>query len=241
MSRETKIMKNIEQILIKSDQTTIDLINKYYWKNNDIRISIFGKNTSILATAFISTVCLERHMCPKDADMRWWKDLSSEEWWTELYLKDNYKIAIEQSIHSFQLLTKFGLIIYMTANTDSAFRLLIKAISPEACKNGDDSFCNIYKHLLKKLNLKNDISIYEMLRHLRNAMLHTDGVFQPLNKNDARVEYRSKAYEFIVGKSPHTPWELVIDLANDLTDSLIRIVNHPDVLKIKEIIDPQKK
>lgn len=129
----------------------------------------------------------------------------------------------------------------MTSNAESAFRVMVRALDPTACGGGNAAFTSIYQWLLKKTGQQSDQPIYDLLRHIRNTKLHSDGVFRPENGRDATVLYRQETFQFEVNK-PFTgfSWKLVTNLAQDNLDSMVRIVKSSVVSAHSKITDPQK-
>ena len=229
-SKQVQIIHDLEQVFMDALRKTQDLISVTGWGYDDIRISLFGKLSGILNSAVVSAYFLQNH-------------LTRRNWWVATY-KEHFKIfesSVPQTISCFDGQAKTSLLLGVTSNAESAFRIIVRALDPAACGGGNAAFASIYDWLLRKTGQLSDKAIYDLLRHIRNTKLHSDGVFRPQNGKNAQVTYRKETFEFEVNK-PFTGfnWKLVTNLAQDNLDSMLRIVKSPVVTAHLKILDPQK-
>lgn len=230
-AKQVQIVRNLEQVFMDALKKTQDLISDTGWGYDDIRISVFGKLSGILHSAVVSAYFLQNH-------------LTHKKWWEETY-KDHFKMfepSVPQTISCFDGQARAGLLLGVTSNAESAFRIIVRALDSTACGAGNAAFASIYDWLLRKTDELPDKSTYDLLRHIRNTKLHSDGVFRPPNGKDAKVKYRGETFKFEVNKTfTGFNWKLVTDLAQDNLDSMLRIVKSSVVASNVKIIDPQKE
>lgn len=229
-SKQVQMVDDLEYVFMDALRKTQDLISVSGWGYDDIRISVFGKFSGILNSAVVSAYFLQNH-------------LTHRNWWEATY-KEHFKIfqpSIPQTIDCFEGQAKTALHLGMTSNAESAFRIIVRALDPNACGAGNAAFASIYQWLLRKTGQLSDKPIYDLLRHIRNTKLHSDGVFRPENGRDAEVLYKQETFKFEVNK-PFTgfKWKLVTNLAQDNLDTMLRIVKSPVVSAQSKITDPQK-
>ena len=229
--KQVQIVHDLERVFMDAIRKTQDLISSTGWGYEDIRISLFGKLSGILNSAVVSTYFLQNH-------------LTHRNWWEETY-KSNFKIfepSVPETISCFDGQAKTALLLGVTSNAESAFRIIVRVLDPVACGGGNAAFASIYDWLLRKTGHLSDKPIYDLLRHIRNTKLHSDGVFRPHNGKNAQVVYRNENYEFEVNK-PFTGfnWKLVTNLAQDNLDSMLKIVKSAVVTAHPKILDPQKR
>lgn len=80
-----------------------------------------------------------------------------------------------------------------------------------------------------------------MLRHIRNTQLHSNGIFSPHDDKDVQISYREVVYHFEVGKPfNNATWKFAVSLADDLLDSILRVVKSTAVSNLEKIGDPKK-
>lgn len=210
---------------------TQNLISSTGWGYDDIRISAFGKLLGILNSAVVSTYFLQNH-------------LTHRSWWESTY-KSNYKIfepSVPQTISCFDGQAKTALLLGVTSNAESLFRIIVKTIDPNVCGGGNAAFASIYDWLLRKTGQLSDKPIYDLLRHLRNTKLHSDGIFQPHSGKNVRVAYRNEIYNFVVNESCEGfTWKLLTSLAQDNLDSMLAIIKSSIIAAHPKILDPQKE
>jgi hypothetical protein len=225
--KQVSIVKRAEEVFMSSLRKPYWLIDQHGWGYDDIRVSMFGKQSGILNTVWVSLYFLQNH-------------LTHREWWEKTY-GENFKIfehAVPQTIKCFDGQAKTGLIIGIVANVESAFRLLVRAIAPTACSSGTGAFASVYGYLLNTTGNDPDKAVYDLLRYMRNTQLHSDGVFWPSNGKDAEVTYRGRPHRFEVGKPfKDAGWLLCLDLAQDLQESMMRVVKSPAICTVPRILD----
>lgn len=228
--KQVKIARDLESVFADALRKTQRLIRDTGWAYDDIRISMFGKLSGILNSAVVSVYFLQNHL----THMTWWEATYRE----NLRL---FKPSISQTISCFDGQARSAMHLGVVANAESAFRILTTAIDTNACVGGEAAFARIYEWLLKKSGQLEDKPIYDLLRHLRNAKLHSDGIYRTSTGKDTKVVYRGKTYKFEVNKSfAGASWELVTNLAQDNLDSMLRIVRSPLFRDHPKILDPQK-
>jgi hypothetical protein len=229
-SKQGQIVRDIEHVFMDALRKTQNLISSTEWGYDDIRISLFGKLSGILNSAVVSLYFLQNHLTP----INWWQATYNE----RLRI---FEPSIPETISCFDGQAKTALHLGLTSNAESAFRIIVRALDPAACGRGDAAFASIYDRLLRKTGQLSDKPIYDLLRHIRNTKLHSDGVFRPENAKNAQVEYRQETFYFEVNK-PFIgfTWKLVTTLAQDNRDSMLRIVKSPVVTARLKILDPQK-
>lgn len=227
-------MRGLEKVFLDAAWETSKLMHDTNWDLGDIRISMFGRLSGTMHSAFLSTIFLDRYL----KEESWWKKFLSKEALGEHY--DTFMSSRKQAIGCYADQALTALYLGLASKTESSFRVLANTLKPDGFK-ADTSFKNIYEFLLKKTGHAEDKAIYDILRLVRNALLHTNGVCMPHNGKDVSVDYRERCYEFEAGK-PFTgaTWELATDLARDTLDSMLRVVRSRLISNYPLIPDPRK-
>lgn len=229
--KQVQIVHDLEKVFMDALRKTQNLISSTGWGYDDIRISTFGKLSGILISAVVSTYFLQNH-------------LTHRSWWESTF-KSNFKIfepSVPQTISCFDGQVKTALLLGVTSNAESVFRVIVKKIDPKACGEGNAAFASIYDWLLRKNGQLSDKPIYDLLRHIRNTKLHSDGIYQPHNGKNAQVVYRNEIYNFVVNEPcKGFTWKLLTNLAQDNLDSMLAIVKSSIVAAHPKILDPQKE
>ena len=157
-----------------------------------------------------------------------------------LMQKDRIREAV-----SFENIIKYSFGMDFFTSIETSFRIFLRALDPTACKNGTDSFESIYQHLLgpKQLNLPTKdrseaIELLNFVRVIRN-LIHSGSVYSTADGRDKLMHYRGKIYTLHYGyPADFVYWELLLTLADDIRQLMVKVVTHPNLAKIPQIIDP---
>ena len=171
-------------------------------------------------------------------------ELLDDDWFDKNSPGSTQELRIDQVV-SFEKLIKysFGMDFFTIAET--AFRNFLRALDPSACNNGTGSFNAIYDCLLgsRQLNFLSDEravakELLTMSRLLRN-LIHNSGTFFSENGQDKTIRYKGKTYTFKHRKRvSFAYWDLLLKLADDIYQLLVKIISHPNIKSLSHILDP---
>ena len=199
--------------------------NSFEWeKEKDARIAIFDKWINLTNSVELSTFFLVRHL----RDDKWWAAFGSS------IVKSNQSIRKAE----YEKFNRISFIQLTFSSIESSFRTILKAIDPDACLKGTDSFENIYKTLLKRTNLEKYENVFKLMRLFRNTIHNNSFYFHKNNKDDS-VVFRGIEYKFEIGKPINfASWDFIISIQEDLLSAITEIIKHRIVSSIPLIVDP---
>jgi len=96
----------------------------------------------------------------------------------------------------------------------------------------------VYEDILKELQLDRYLDLMKILRMVRNALMHKNGIH---NRDDDQVTWRTKTITFTKGKTVDyggKVWEVLPSLSQGIVDMLKTVVNSKKILQENQIIDP---
>lgn len=146
---------------------------------------------------------------------------------------------------SFEKMIKYSFGMDFFTSIETSLRIFLRTLDPTACKNGTGPFKSIFEHLLgpKQLNLpaqdRNDaIELLNFVRVIRN-LIHSGSVYFADDGKDTTLNYRGKTYTLRHGyPADFVYWELLLTLADDIRQLMVKIVYHPKLASIPQITDP---
>lgn len=199
--------------------------NNTWDKKTDARITLFSKSINVLNDVQIGMILIHYHLSRKD----WWKLIATDS------IPEN---DIQIYLAEFIMFVKMGFLQFLFSSIESSFRLILKALDPNACSGGTAEFKNIYSSLLARLGLGKWEPLLDLLRNTRNT-IHNNGVyFHRAGRNEA-VVYNGKTYSFVIGRPvDFVTWDFMLELLSELKKLFIEVVSHPDVSQITTIEDP---
>lgn len=160
------------------------------------------------------------------------------DWWQQSYGSPTRPHSRDMAaIHELEIMTKHCMFVFFLSRIEWNFRKLVTYLDPNACNGGHDSFKNLYGWLLKRLGLKDFVPLYDVCRHVRNAV-HTNGHYVPRNGKDDRIELNGTEFLFHNMKAiDFMTHETLFSLYHGLVDSLDAILNANLVQSAKYIED----
>lgn len=206
-----KIHKDISKL--KKSQPNLD--------NDDIRIYFFIQIDNVLLDTAIAYKLSE--------------NLNSNDWWKN-NIPDCPSEEIPKRIEIFQKSLVLNLINLTYSLTEDAFRQLIRQVKPNACNGGKSAFDNIYKCLLKELNLTYDDSLFKLFRVARNCT-HNNGFYFPENNtNSENITYRNGTYHFPYAQKVQYPTGLpILKILEDIVSLYVEMVESETLKKNSKI------
>lgn len=201
------------------------LSRKYEWNENDARLTVLNKCSSVLSSINLGYVFFSKY-------------LTKEDWW-----RANSTLAIDREQMSnagneFEMFLRIGLIQNTLYAIESSFRIYVRAIDPMACSQGTAEFKNIYEWLLTRVRLQKYITLLDLWRNIRNSM-HNNGLFWPTSRKDSLINYKDVIYTFEVGKpNDFVSTEFIVRLLPDIRMLLQELLESEEIvnpLEIKEI------
>jgi hypothetical protein len=99
-------------------------------------------------------------------------------------------------------------------------------------------FYDVYNDILTHLQLTRYLDLMKILRLVRNAMMHQNGIHRDIND---QVTWHEITITFTNGKPIDyggEPWEVLPSISQGIVDMLKLIVNSPRIIQDSAIIDP---
>lgn len=196
---------------------------------NDIRVLVFKKYTSILATFMINIRFFDLYLY----EGTWWlnnTNIRSQDDRRDLVL--NQDVFLKVSI----ITISFGLI-------ESGLRALMRGINPLAHNKSSADFHPIYNNLFSSRlssTKKEYIDFLDFFSTLRNTVSHNNGVY--FHKSDQSVvrKFRENEYQFEIGKAiDFANWEIVVQILEDSMKMLEEVVFDENIINItSKMVDP---
>ena len=134
---------------------------------------------------------------------------------------------------SFTITAYFNLLVIALEN---GFRSFYKPVFPS--KNVPDNFYDVYKNILSDLQLTRYLNLMEILRLVRNALMHQNGIHS--GKDDS-VPWPGRTITFTKGKPVDYgdgPWDVLPSISQGIVDMLKQVVNSSNIIQEPAIIDP---
>jgi hypothetical protein len=134
---------------------------------------------------------------------------------------------------SFTITAYFNLLVIALEN---GFRTFYKPVFPS--KLEPSNFINVYSDVLRELELARYLDLMEILRKIRNAMMHQNGIYDGGYKE---LHWRGKTITFRKGKRIDyggEVWEVLPSISQGIVDMLRQIVNSNKIIQEPMIIDP---
>lgn len=134
---------------------------------------------------------------------------------------------------SFTVTAYFNLLFIALEN---GFRTFYKIVCPTRREPGD--FKTVYDDILKELQLDRYLDLMEILRKIRNALMHQNGIH---DAGDDEKDWRGKKIKFTKGKPVDyggEVWEVLPSLSQGIVDILKAVINSTKILQENQIIDP---
>jgi hypothetical protein len=172
-------------------------------------------------------------------------ELRDPKWWTE---KESLIGEIRRpktvqdmdifvkGFDSFTVTAYFNLLFIALEN---GFRTFYKIVCPTKGEPGRRDFNTIYEDILKELQLDRYLDLMKILRKVRNALTHQNGIH---DRGDDQVIWRNTiTITFTKGKPVDyggEVWEVLPSLLQGIVDMLKDVVNSNKILQENQIIDP---
>lgn len=225
-------IRNCLEVIAQSVLHDKGLLKKTHpsWNQKDARFTSLNNLFISLERTRLGTVFLD--------------DLTNPNWFIHHSPSMRYEVSQELAIN-FEKMVKYNFGMDFFTGIETSFRIFLRAIDPIACDNGSGPFINIYGSLLdnQHLNFQDTerdaaIELLNLSRLLRN-LNHNSGVYFSKNGIDETTDYKEKIYKFEHNKLVNfVYWELLIDLADEIHQLLVTVINHPKIVSIPNIQDP---
>jgi len=217
-------IENTQTRIIEEKKNTL-LLNEFWGKNNDIRVTIFNRFLTFLFSTKLSLIFIETNLM----DNNWWK----------LNFRDLQTKDIYQHTKEFETWSKhhFGLSIFI--QTEYFTRKILRSIDPSACSNATSDFKSVYETLLSKIdiNYPEAKNLYNLLRLVRNT-IHNDGIYRNRYSNNEIVTYKGVEYSFLHDcLIDFVTWNFLIDITNDIVQLIKEIIFNKNVANISDNIN----
>jgi hypothetical protein len=167
-------------------------------------------------------------------------ELRDDKWWEKIEgLIGEIRKPPQQDIDlyvrgfdSFTVTAYFNLLFIALENGFSSF------YKPVFQKKEPDSFKSVYSDILTELQLNRYIDLMEILRTVRNAVMHQNGIY---DGSDKTLHWRGKTITFTKGKRIDyggEVWEVLPSISQGVVDMLNQVVNSSKIIQEPKIIDP---
>ncbi len=166
-------------------------------------------------------------------------ELWEDEWWKKMKGKlGEFRIPDPRNVFvkgfdSFTVTSYFNLLFIALEN---GFRTFYKPVCP--LKKEPDAIFDIYNDILNELHLQRFFKLMEILRKVRNAMMHQNGIY---DGKDDEIEWSGNTIRFQKGKTVDfggEVWEVLPSISQGVVNMLKNIVNSSKIIQESEIIDP---
>jgi hypothetical protein len=211
------------------------LQNHSFDKDHDARVTTYSK--CIVAIDAVSIGLLFRQY-----------DMTDKEWWNKiplnepgLLIPDEHNLAMMRKVFSEFLL--IGFFHSLFSAIESAFRIYVRELDPNACNKGTAIFESIYNYLFKELKLQqlhDYTELLDLLRHIRNT-IHNNSVYYHIDGKNKSVPYKGKQFLFEIGKSidfQDGTLNFLLGLMPDILKMIEDVVYSSEIISRKIIIDP---
>ena len=198
------------------------LVEKYAWRENDARITVFNKCSRVLIPIHISYFLFTTYLLRKD----WWR--------THQHIPHDNKTILD-TLNEFEMFLKIALIQNLMYAVESSFRIYVRRLDSAAGAGGNGEFKSIYEWLFKRLTLQHHAPLLDLWRNIRNVM-HNNGLFFPPNMKNATVNFKDREYIFEVGKhNDFVTTEFIFGLVSEIRNMLAEVVQSAEIVKLKHI------
>lgn len=194
----------------------------------DARITVFTNSIVALDGVYICFIVRNYELW----DNKWWGNMKHKTGEIRRPPQEDMPLYVH-GFDSFTITAYFNLLFIALEN---GFRSFYKPVFPS--KNVPDAFYDVYKNILSDLRLTRYLDLMNILRLVRNAMMHQNGVH---TDKDDQISWREKTITFTKGKSVDyggEPWEVIPSISQGIVDMLKQVVNSSKIIQEPAIIDP---
>ena len=223
-----KLIRSMTQITNEFELARKEIIDKHpnFDKLKDSRITIFTNCIVALDGVYVCFIVRSFEL---------WED----EWWMKMRCKiGEFRIPTPKDVFikgfdSFTVTSYFDLLFIALEN---GFRTFYTPVCP--LKKKPHAFFNVYHDILNELQLTRYFMLMQILRMVRNAMMHQNGIHEG---KDDEIEWHGKTIRFRNGKRVDFDgevWEVLPSISQRVGDMLKLVVNSGKIIQEPEIIDP---
>jgi hypothetical protein len=194
----------------------------------DARISIFTNCIVALDGVYICFIVRSFELW----DDKWWKkmqDLIGE-------IRRPQQKHIDWFVGGFDSFTVTAYFSLLFIAIENGIRSFYKHVCPS--KKEPHAIFNVYDDILKELELTRYFELMEILRLIRNAVMHQNGIH---HGNDEKLDWDEKTITFTKGKSidySGKVWEVLPSISQGVMNMLKLVVKSDKIIQVPEIIDP---
>jgi len=219
------------QRAIVDDKNQMIAANPNWDAKKDVRITSLNNLAVIVARTRLGIVFLSELL-----DDNWWEAHLSEP------LPEDDKIS---HTVSFEQIIKYNFGMSFFTGIEAGFRALLRALDPNACRSATAAFKSIYDCLLGSNQLafsatdkQGATELLDFIRLIRN-LIHNSGIYFSEDSCDKEQTYKGTKYKFCHGKPvDFATWDLLLTLARDIHQLLVRVIKHQKIVAVAEITDP---
>jgi hypothetical protein len=145
-------------------------------------------------------------------------------------------VELLEFVYGFDTFTVTAYFNLLFIALENGFRSFYKHVCPS--KKEPNAFFNVYDDILKELQLTRYFKLMEILRRIRNAVMHQNGIY---HGDDKKFDWDKKTIIFTNGKRVDyggEVWETLPSLSQGVVDMLKVFVKSSKIIHVPEIIDP---
>jgi len=225
------ILDSLNGLSEKACNTKQSICDKYSleYNSDDARISIFAKLINSITSSQYSLMFLgECLLSDKWIAVHHDKTISDE------------NIQIKQQEYYSYIKIAYVQCCFMAI--ESNFRMILRAIDPNACENSISDFKSIYECLLKTKLSKSYlefIQLLDLMRLIRNT-IHNNGIYFHKSRKDVEIEFDGQKYLFRHSvKLTFVTWPFITKTMDRILTQLPIVLADEQLFSIKDkIIDP---
>jgi hypothetical protein len=228
----TKRLRSIRDTVLQ-DRNSLSTAHPKWHPEDDVRIGTLNVLWNLLATAevAISLLC----------------ELVYEDWWQSKAI-DPWKLTGDDKASrtlGFERFSKHGFSMGLFISLERTFRIFLRAIDPTACRGATAGYESIYSRLLGSNGLifpsqerHEALQLLDIMRVIRN-LTHNDGVYYDRLGKVRELSFKGKLYRFEHAKPVHfVTWDLLLRFVEETRGLLLKIIKHPKIETIAQILDP---
>jgi hypothetical protein len=144
--------------------------------------------------------------------------------------------ALSEFVDGFKSFTISAYLSLLSGAIESAFRSFHKAVFPS--RNVPFKFECVCERLLSTLELSDYLELLKLLRLLRNALAHNNGVH---TLDDDHASWKNVSVEFIKGQKVElgeSAWNVMFVIASGILEMLKNVVSSDEIIGKPVINDP---
>lgn len=230
MPEPNRLIRSMTQVNDNFEEARKEIMDNHpnFDKIKDSRINVFTNCIVALDGVYICFIVRSFDLW----DEVWWKKIKGRIGEIRRPRQEDMPTFV-RGFDSFTVTAYFTLLFIALEN---GFRTFYKPVCP--LKKEPKAFLNVYDDILKELQLTRYFKLMQILRIVRNAVMHQNGIH---NGKDEKIDWSRKTIAFKKGKSIDyggEVWEVLPSLSQGVVDMLKALVKSSKIIQESQIIDP---